>query len=341
MSLYLYIALSGEHAISTFTLDPDSGRLTFQEKTGLDGGPGPLCVDPAQNFLYAGLRSSRQIASLRIDRATGALSLLRTISLEADPCYLSTDRKGRFLLSAYFGAGRIAVHRIAPDGTAEDPPVEWRATRPRAHCIQTDPSNRFVFVPHIADSNAILQFLFDEEEGRIFPNPVPFVEPEEPIGPRHFVFHPRGDLLYCANEQGSSVTAYRLDLSSGTLEPFQTISTLPPDFQGENTCAQIHITPSGRFLYASNRGHDSIAGFSIRQATGELTPTGQFPTEAMPRAFGIDPAGGFLFAAGLTGGKLALYRIDSGSGILLPTGSLYVGERPMWVLPLDLGGRKE
>ncbi len=159
--------------------------------------------------------------------------------------------------------------------------------------------------------------------------------PEGPDGPRHFCFHPSLDVLYFSNEQGCSVTAYRLDRSRGTLTPFQTISTLPEGYKGENTCSQIRMAPSGRFLYAPNRGHNSIACFSV-DASGRLTSLGQTPTERVPRVFNIDPQGRFLYAAGLESGRMASYRIDGTTGKLQPLEVYEVGKAPMWVLILSL-----
>ena len=336
MAYHVYISVAGEDRISTFTMDPGTGRLTFQRDHAVEGGPAPLTMSPGKEFLYAGLRSSCHIASFHIDRGTGGLSPIGKVSLESDPCYLSTDRRGRFLLSAYYRAGRAAVHPIGEDGAARGPAIEWLSTAERAHCIQTDPSNGFVFVPHPLGSNVIFQFRFNERTGALTPNAVPKVFAEEGLGPRHFCFHPKKEVLYFSNEQGSSVTAYHSE--AGALTAFQTVGTLPEGFAGSNTCAQIHITPSGRFVYTSNRGHDSIAGFSIDEATGGLTSVGQQPTEQTPRAFTIDPTGGFLFAAGQGSGRLASYRIDQRTGALTPLEVYPAGRNPMWVLIADLSG---
>jgi 6-phosphogluconolactonase len=260
--------------------------------------------------------------------------LLGTVPLESDPCFISVDRTGRYLLAAYYGAGRVSVHAIGADGVLEAQPVEWFATAPKAHSIHTDRSNRCAFLPHVGESNRILQFLFHAQTGHLTPNAVPMVVPPEGTGPRHYCYHPSLDCVYFDNEQASSVTAYRFDRQSGTLEPFQTLSTLPEGFEGQNTCAQIHITPSGKFLYVANRGHDSIAGFSIDPASGRLTALGQQPSEPIPRTFGIDPQGRFLVAAGQGTGRLAAYRIGA-RGALEPLQSYAVGERPMWVLILE------
>ncbi|MFQ6039964.1 MAG: lactonase family protein [Candidatus Poribacteria bacterium] len=335
MEYQVYISIAGENKISTFKMNPDTGKLIFQGDIAVSGGPGPLAVDPERRFLYVGIRSTRQISSFRINHSTGDLLLIGTVSLDADPCYIATDRRGNFLLSAYYGAGKAAVHSIGRDGAVSSPAIEWLSTAEHAHCIQTDPSNKFAFVPHTVEPNVIFQFNFDENTGALTPNDIPQVRPEEKLGPRHFCFHPNRDILYFSNEQGSSVTAYNFDPSAGTLTAFQTISTLPENYAGENTCAQIHITPSGKFLYVSNRGHDSIAGFSTDDATGELSSLGQQPTEPTPRAFTIDPAGNFLFAGGQGSGRLASYRVNNQTGELEPLETYTVGRNPMWILVVN------
>jgi len=162
------------------------------------------------------------------------------------------------------------------------------------------------------------------------------VEPAERLGPRHYCFHPALDLVYFSNEQGCSVTGYRLDRPTGTLSAVQTITSLPAGFTARNTCSQIHLTPSGQFLYVANRGHNSIAGFAV-DGTGHLTAVGHVSTEAVPSAFGLDPAGRFLFAAGTASGRLASYRINNETGTLSPLGTYAVGQRPAAVLAARLG----
>ena len=226
------------------------------------------------------------------------------------------------------------VHPIGADGTLLAEPTLSLSTAERAHCIQCDRSNRFVFVPHTAGPNLIFQFHFDSESGRLTPNAQPTVAPPAGEGPRHFVFHPTLDILYFSNEQGSSVTAYHLDTKTGTLAPFQTLPTLPNNFQGENSCAQIHIHPSGGYLYVSNRGHDSIACYRLAAEDGRMISLGQQPTEPVPRVFEIDPTGCYLYAAGQGSGKMASYRIDQQSGRLEPLELYQVGKQPMWVMAL-------
>ncbi|MFH1088127.1 MAG: lactonase family protein [Chloroflexota bacterium] len=341
MPYYMYVSIAGEDRILVFTVARETGSFELQGDVAVPGRPAPMAIDPGRRFLHVGRRGAKEISSYRIDSGTGGLSHLGAASLESDPCFLATDRKGRFLFSAYYGAGKVAVHAIGDDGAVSAPPVELLDTAGGAHSMQVDPSNRFVFVPHIAaphKSNMILQFRFDEATGRLTPNSPDRVIPEEGVGPRHFCFHPSLDVLYFCNEQGCSVTAYRFDSYVGTLSAFQTVSTLPDDYQGKNSCAEIRITASGRFVYVSNRGHDSIACFSVAASTGRLVPLGRVPTEARPRAFSFDPGGNFLFVAGLDSGRLASYRVDGDSGELEPLETCAVGKDPMWVLITEPSG---
>jgi 6-phosphogluconolactonase len=351
MPSIMYVSLQGDDKILRFGMDPTTGALEPLGSLDVPGGPAPMVADPSQRFLYVARRGECNISSYRIGQQEGELSLIGTVSLPTDPCYMSTDRSGRFLLSAYYEGRGVTVHPIGSDGAAGDQPVERLETARGAHCFQTDPSNRYAFVPHIAGRgpNEIWQFRFDAETGHLTPNTIPKVTPDQPVGPRHYCFHPSKDLVYFSNEQGCSVTVYRFDPASGTLSALQTVSTLPSGYQGQNSCSQIRITASGKFLYAPNRGHNSIACFAVDATSGLLTSIGQAPSEQIPRAFNIDPDGRFLYAAGLESGHLAAYRIDQDSGSLQPlrryplgrrrtaTVAGAPGTRPMWVLILMLG----
>jgi 6-phosphogluconolactonase len=331
----MYISISEEDKIAVFDVDATTGRTTHFGDVPTSGRPAPLAVDPERKYLYVGCRATNELMTFRIDPGEGSLSPIGKIPLESDPCFLSTDRTGKFLLSAYYGAGAAAVHRIGSDGVAISPPVQWLPTAPGAHSIHTDRSNRFAFVPHIAGGtgpNAIFQFNFDEGSGELTPNSPARVTPDNEAGPRHYCYHPTKDMAYFSNEQGSSVTAYDLNPREGTLTAKQTISTLPNGYTGENTCAQIQIAPSGKFLYAPNRGHNSIACYSIDETSGMLTSIGNLMTEPVPRALSLDPTGAFLYVAGLESGNLASYSIDSDSGTLHPLEVQPIGAGPMWVL---------
>ena len=299
MPNYMYVSLQDDDKIRVFTMDAETGTLTAKGEVSVLGGPSPLTISPDRKVLYVGHRNTPGISSFSIDQATGGLSQIGSVSPEAGPTFLSTDRTGRFMLSAYYQGAHAAVHPIGDDGAVGHPPIEWLETATGAHPMQSDKSNKFAFVPHIAgnEPNAIYQFRFDETTGHITPNTPLRGEPEEHLGPRHYCFHPTQDILYFSNEQGCSVTGYNLDTITGTLTAFQTITTLPEGYSERNTCSQIQMSPTGKFLYAPNRGHNSIAAFSV-DASGRLTALGQVSTEDRPSAFSLTPEGNFLFAAG-------------------------------------------
>jgi 6-phosphogluconolactonase len=352
MPCALYVCLQDDDRIAAFAIDAKTGELTPTADIPVAGGPSVTALSPDRRTLYVGHRGRPAISSFRIDPKTGALSLLGTVSQENAPTFMAPDRIGRFLLCAYYQGKGVAVRSLTADGAVGAPSLDWLATDNGAHAIATDPSNRFAFVPHIANlndnvleprrenpgPNMILQFKFDAQTGNLTPNSPFRVEPPDRLGPRHYCFHPSLDLVYFSNEQGCGVTAYRLDGAAGTLSAVQTISSLPAGYSQRNTCSQIHLTESGRFLYVGNRGHNSIAGFAVDPATGHLTAIGRTPTEAVPSAFALDPAGHFLFAAGTATGRLASYRIDAETGVLTPLATQAVGQRPAAVQTVRLDG---
>ena len=340
MPYYMYVALQGDDKISVHTIEPQTGKLTPQAEVSIPGGPFTMAISPDRKFLYAGCRETPQLASFQIDQDTGGLTQNGTIPVEGWPVYIATDRKGKFVLSAYYQGAHVGVHPIGADGSVGDPPIEWLATATGAHAMQTDSTNSYAFVPHIAGNgpNAIFQFKFDENTGHLPPNSPAKVEPEEFLGPRHFCFHPSLDVLYFSNEQDCSVTGYRLDTGNGTLSAFQTITTLPEGYTERNTCSQIQVSASGRFLYAPNRGHDSIACFSIDTATGQLTGNGIVGSEARPNALCLGPQDRFLYSAGQESGRMASFSVNSDSGKLIPLETYPLGNAPVWVSITELPG---
>ena len=343
MAVYMYVSLQQEDRIDQYEIDPATGGLERRAGFALAGMPAPLAVDPQKRFLFAGRRQAGAfgLSSFGIEPGAGALTLLSSVDVAGDPVHVSTDRTGNYLLSAYYYQARVGVHGFGADGVLNESPLEWRETGIGAHYVQTDPSNRYAFVPHIAAGshtglNAIFQFRFDQETGRLTANSPDRAIPNAPEGPRHICFNPNRDVVYSSNEQGGSVTAYRFDGDTGALAPFQTVPTLPEDYDGRNSCSQIQITPSGRFLYAPNRGHNSIAGFAVDESDGRLTAAGRVAAEPVPRAFSLDPSGNYLYAAGLESGRLAAYRVSQDSGALEPLAVYDVGQGPMWVLTAEL-----
>jgi len=347
----LFVGLQDEDRIGVFAIGSDNGRLAKQGDVASPGGPSVMAISPDRQTLYVGHRTQPSIASYRID-ANGGLSLLHSEAQADAPTFMAPDRSGRYLLCAYYQGGYAAVHPIAADGTIEAA-VDKQETAIGAHAIATDPSNRFAFVPHIArvqdnvleppknipGPNEIRQFRFDADTGRLSPNTPARVEQPDMIGPRHYIHHPNLDVVYFSNEQGCSVTAYRLNPESGTLSPAQTLSTLPVGHSERATCSQIHLTPSGRFLYVGNRAANSssIAAFAVDATTGALRAIGHATTEPVPSAFCLDPEGRFLFAAGTASNRLAAYRIDQETGALTSVGEGTIGRRPAAVLATSVG----
>jgi 6-phosphogluconolactonase len=330
---FVYVSVAGDKRIAVYQMD-GRGKLTQRGDAKTDGEPGALIADPQCRYLFVALRSVGNLAAFHIDGKNGQLTHINTVAGGPDPAHISTDADGKLVFCAYYVADKITVHRIGKDGALSKAPWQSLPAADKAHAIVPDPSGQFVFVPHTG-SDMIYQFLYDAKTDLLRPNPkTARVNTPPKTGPRHLVFHPgHKTIAYVDNEQGGSVTAYALDAKTGTLKATQTVSTLPADFKGTNACAEIHIHPSGKFLYVANRGHDTIARFAVGEA-GQLKAAGQTPTEKTPRSFDLDPSGKFLFAAGESSGKLAAYRIDTATGDLDRFATYDVGPRPWWVLAL-------
>ncbi len=334
MKCHLYVSLLKEDKILIFNVDTKTGKLQAQGEMKVGGQPANMTFDPGQQFVYAGRKAERTISAYRRNSATGEMSLAGSTPVEFEPDFLFVDRKGGFLMSTYISEGMLAVHQIGSDGILRNPPVEWFKTYRGIHSIQTDHSNRFAFIPHIAgsDPNLILQFKFNQSTGKLTPNTPDRVIPEPGAGPRLFCFHPKLDILYFDNQEGNSVAAYKLDTAAGTLTPLQSISTIPQGYTQKSKTADIQISPDGRFLYVNNRGHNSIAVFAVDAANGRLTATEHVPTEPEARSMCLDPGGNFLFVAGLTSGRLVSYRVNQDSGKLTAFETYNVGNSPWHLL---------
>jgi 6-phosphogluconolactonase len=331
MSYHVYVSNNGSAFFSKFLLDTESGAVTQEDDIALDAAPGAVATSRDGSLMYVVLRKEKTYQSFRVNRVTGQLVPINKVSVDDGGPYLKTDNTDRFLLATYYGAGAVSVHAINEDGSVGNEPLQWIETEEHAHSIQFDRSNRFAYVPHTNPPNAIYQFKFDEKTGELSANDPHKIQPETPEGPRHFVFHPTKDLLYSVNENGSTVSAHHFDPETGRLSSFQVISTLPDDFDGaKNSTAEIRMTKDGRFLYASNRGHDSLAIFAVSD-DGGLVESGHQPTEATPRYFDLDPTGTYIFAVGQNSGRMATYRIDQGNGSLEPLAIFEVGDSPLWI----------
>jgi len=330
MSYHMYVNGSKEH-LSKFVMDAQTGKLTQEADIAIGDGVGAMDISPDGSIMFLCLRSAKQFLSMRVDKSTGALTPIGRVDIESGPPYIKTDNTGRFLLAAYYSAGVVSVHGIGADGSLTKEPLQWIVTEEHAHSVQLDRSNRFAFVPHTCPANAIYQFRFDETTGELSANDPSKVQPATEEGPRHFVFHPDKDILYSVNENGCTVSAHHFDPVKGTLSSFQVISTLPEGWDGESkTTAEIRITPDSRHLYASNRGHDSLAIFEVAD-DGTLTARGHQPTDPSPRLFTLDPGGNFVISAGQRTGHIVTYRIDHDSGQLNQLERIEVGKSPAWI----------
>ncbi|MBS0205263.1 MAG: lactonase family protein [Planctomycetes bacterium] len=328
---FVYVSMAPEQRIQIYQLDDKSGALQPVDSLAVDGAPGCMTVDSQRRFLFASLRTTSSLASFQIDPKTGKLTLISTAGLPAgaNAAYVTPDRTDRWLLSASYMAGTVVVHPLGEDGKIQSPSVQTVTTARTAHCVAIDRDQKWVFVPHVAP-NAIFQFHLDSVTGKLTEaGRVP--GGTEKAGPRHLAIHPSQLFAYSSDESGSSVTAYRLDAETG-LTSFQTLSTLPADYAESNSTAEVKIHPSGKFVWVSNRGHDSLAGFSIDSKSGWLSPLGQTPTEKTPRSFEIDPSGDYAFGAGEGSGKLAVFRIDQVTGHMARIQTYDVGKSLTWVL---------
>jgi len=227
------------------------------------------------------------------------------------------------------------VYSILGDGSIDPSAVDSESPGTNPHSILADPSNQWAFVP-VTNSDLIAQYSFDDATGALTPNNPASIDTGNVVGPRHMAFHPSKNILYVVNEHADSVTTYDFDLQTGLLSAINTVSTLPMGADGsQNTCADIHVTPDGAHLYASNRGHDSLAMFALDAATGVPTVLGHAPTEAVPREFEITPDGRFVYSAGQASDTLAAYSV-SVDGTLVPIEVYDVGASPSWVLAVSV-----
>ena len=315
-----------------------SAQLTSLGVAAETPNPSYLAVDPTYKFLYAvneledykGEKSGA-VTAFSIDRKTGKLMKLNDVpSRGADPCYISLDRTGKYVLVANYTSGNIAVFPVQKDGSLGEAsafvqhhgggPNKERQEGPHAHYIRTTADNRFAVVSDLG-LDKLLVYRFAASSGSLTPNDPSGVDLPPGEGPRHVTFAPNNKFAYTVNELQSTVTAFTFDARAGVLKAFQTISTLPKDFNGQNDGAEIHIHPNGKFLYTSNRGHDSIAEFSIDQSTGRVILLHNFSIQAKtPRDFELDPAGRYLLAAGQDSNNIVVFRIDPTTGELRPSG---------------------
>jgi 6-phosphogluconolactonase len=324
--------------IYLYRLDLGDGSLKRAGTTEGVVNPSYLTIDRARRRLYAvnevdefeGAKGGA-VSAFRIDPKSGALRLVnRRRSMGGSPCYVTVDDAGRFVLVANYMGGNVAVLPVSKDGSLGEAlqveqfrgsgPNRERQEAPHAHCVVLDPTNRYAFACDLG-TDRVMAYGFDRNTGRLTPTSQAAVPVKPGAGPRHMAFHPNGRKAYVLNELDATVTTVGLEVERGTFAAEETVPTLPADFKGPDTAADIHVEPAGRFLYCSNRGHDSLAAFRLHPATGQPTLVGHTPTGGKtPRNFAIDPTGTFLLAANQNSDSVVTFRIDQRTGALSPTG---------------------
>jgi 6-phosphogluconolactonase len=330
----------GSKGIYAYRFDSSTGKLTSLGLAAESKEPSFLAADSGGRFLYAvnetesyNGQPTGAVSAFAIQPETGKLSLLNQVSSQgADPAHITLDRTGKYALVSNYTSGSVAVFAVPKDGRLGEITsfVQHKGSSvnperqkgPHAHAIALSLDNRFAVVADLG-LDQLLIYSFEAAKGTLRANPQ-IVKASPGAGPRHLVFSVDGRFLYVLNEMQSSVAAYSYNSASGALHELQTISALRKGFSGENTAAEIEIHPSGKFLFASNRGADSIAVFAIDSHTGLLTHVESDPTAGKtPRNFAIDPTGLWLFAANQDSDDIVVFRIDRETGRLKPTGDVF------------------
>ncbi len=303
---FVYVGNADSQDVTILELK-SSGDLTPVETTAVPGpakpgGSLPLAVSPDKKRLFVGLRNEPYSAvTFAIDAKTGKLTLVGSGPLADSMTYVVTDRSGKFLLGASYGGNKVAVNPIGPDGVVQ-PAQQIVETQPNAHCIMPDPSNRYVLHTSLK------------------------------AGARHLVFSPNKRFVYLVNELDASIYVLPWDARTGTLKKEVQITTsLPGGFEGKPWAADIHLTPDGKFLYASERTTSTLAAFSVDLRTGMLTSIDSYPTEKQPRGFNIDPTGRYLLSVGQLSNSMTSYAIDKATGKLTKLKEYPMGKNPNWV----------
>ncbi|HEY0984904.1 lactonase family protein [Schlesneria sp.] len=325
-----------EGGIQAYELDLQSGSLKATHRTGDISNPFFFAISRDGKFLYTidaktfGGEESEHVSAFALDGTTGRMKFLNRQSTRGTAsCFVDVDATGKSVLVANYSTGNIASFPTQADGSLKEAatfiqhsgssvdPVRQKG--PYAHCLVVSPDNRFAFAADLG-IDQVLGYQLDPATAKLVPNTPPFVKSPAGAGPRHLTFHPNGRYVYVINELNNSVTLFDYDTKTGTLKERQNISTLPSDFKGVTHCADLKITPDGRFLYGTNRGHDSIAAYQLG-ADGEMTLIGIEPSLGKgPQNLLITPDGKLLLCANMPGNNVAVFKIDGQSGKLKSVG---------------------
>jgi 6-phosphogluconolactonase len=334
--------------IYAFHFDADSGKMDPVILAGELTRPSYLTIHPNRQYLYAVSETEPgTVSAFGIDTKTGLLTLLNTVPAKGSTtCHLVVDRTGKCLVVANYGNGGVAAFRVGEGGRLSEStthiqhsgsgPDRSRQTGPHAHGVYISPDNRFVFVPDLG-LDKVFSYRLDPAQATLTANDPPFVTVPPGSGPRHFAFHPNGKFAYSVNEMKSSVTVFSYDPARGALTSLQTVSNLPEGYTGVDNSAEIDIDTAGKFLYASNRGHDSITIYRIDSRNGTLTTVDRVLTQGKtPRGFKIDPTGRYLFAANQDTNSVVVFRRSADTGRLTPAGQTVTVGSPVCIQCLSV-----
>lgn len=330
--------------IYVFRAEDASGALEPVQTVSGVASPSFLAMHPNGKTLYAvnEAQGSEAVSAFGVESGTGRLTPLnQQPSHGTSPCYVSLDPTGSCVLVANYGDGIVSVFPVEADGRLREASdvvqhlgssTNRRQAGPHAHSVLMDPSGRFVLSADLG-CDRVFVYRLDAASGKLTPNEIPYAQLSSGAGPRHIAFHPGGKLAFVNNEIDSTVTSFTWDSERGALHVNDTRSTLPSDFTGNNSTAQVAVHPSGKVVYVSNRGHDSIAIFSVDETLGKLSPLGHVPTGGKtPRNFNLDHSGRFLYAANQNTGNVVQFQADPASGRLTPTGRVTDVAAPVCVL---------
>jgi len=330
--IYLYVSLDNEKKIAIYKIDTLTGKLDFIDRITANGSPGSLTHSKNRKYLYAALRSSHQVATFRINPENGTLRFIENTSVADNPVYIIPDKTNKYLLTAYWYGNKVAIYPIIGDSLIDSNAIQEFNPGINPHCILNDEANLHTYVA-VMTTGTVNQYSFDTINGKLTPLEPGKIVLGDNIGPRHIDIHPNGRWVYIVNEINNTVYAYTQN--EGRLKYFDEINTFPPSFTKFSKCSDIHITPDGKYVYAANRGHNSIASFAIDQDNGTLSNIGQYDTEPYPREFEIDPKGKFLYAGGEHSGKIAAYKIND-DGSLTRFATYDAGKNVTWLMALEL-----
>ena len=336
---FAYVGNADSNDISVFKI-AESGEMTPVQTAAFTdvekpGSSTPLAITPDHRVLIAGVRSHPFVAvSFAIDPNTAQLCHIGNGPLADSMANIATDRGGKFLFSASYGGNKVALNPLLANGVVGEP-KQVIPTGLNAHAFLPSPDNRFVFTTNLG-SDQVLSFAFDATTGTLTPSDPPSHKVPEKSGPRHFVFHPNGKFVYLIHELNADVAVFTYEAKSGAWDEIQRTTALPEGFSGKPWAADIHITPDGRFLYASERTSNTLTAYKVDATSGKLTTIGSVPTEKQPRGFNIDPTGRYLAAVGELSDGMSVYAIDQSSGALSKLKSYATGKKPNWVEFLTL-----